>query len=106
MGCDATQRVVKNWAAHVIEKDVDAFGAQLFQPRLDRIVLVVDGVVVAHLINQPSTFLRTASNTNGGTTHELTKLTNDRTHRARRTGHQKHVTRFWPTRFQQPKIGR
>ena len=80
---EPSQRRVEDFAADIVKENVDPFGTQLLQPRLNVLRLVVDRRIEAGLIGQPVAFLRPACDADGAAAFDLSDLPNDR---ARRPG--------------------
>ena len=76
------QRLVEDVAADIVKENVDPFGTQLHQPRLNVLRLVVDRRIEAGLIGQPAAFLRPARDADDVAALDLGDLPSDRARRA------------------------
>src|SRR6185369_16326217 len=72
--CQARQHVVQDFATDVVEVDVHAFRAVLFQSRLDTAALVVDAGVETELIHHPVAFGAAAGNAHDAAALDLGQL--------------------------------
>ena len=84
---ETSQRRVEDVAADVVEENVDPFGAQLLQPRLNVLRLVVDRRIEAGFVGQPAAFLLPARDADDAAPLDLGDLPGHRARRAGRAGY-------------------
>jgi len=100
------QRRVQDGAAHVVEEQVDAAGAQLAEAALDVFRAVVDRRFVAELLHQQAALLFGASDADGAATEVAHDEAAVRAHAAGRTGDHHRVTGLQPADLRQPQVAR
>ena len=97
------QDIIENVAADIIEKHIDGLIAQGFEPLLNIFIFIINGGVIADLVNQPFALLWTARDTNGAASAQLGNLSDNGPCCPRRAGDNDGVARFGTANIQKPK---
>src|ERR1044072_5406804 len=96
---------VRNFAANIVEVNIDALWTRIFEYLLQFRALVIDSCVNADLFAEIFILVIAAGDADRAAAFDLRDLANGQAHRARRAGNDHSLALLWLTNVEQTEIG-